>query len=106
MERVEARIDKIVAVATTSISIQESRQAMDQNAKLAKLTGLATVFVPLSFLASFFSMTNDVASLRKTYWIFFIIAFPLTLIALTLVNFFNVQDRIKKMLHWPRASKQ
>ena len=95
MESAEARIERLVAVATTSISIEESRLAINQSNKLAKLTWLATVFVPLSFLTSFFSMTSDVASLRKTYWVFFIIALPLTFAALIVVNFLNVQEHIK-----------
>ncbi|KAH6656317.1 hypothetical protein BKA67DRAFT_599736 [Truncatella angustata] len=85
------RIERIVAVATAIISIEESRRAIAQNKNLARLTYLASIFVPMSFVSSFFSMSEDVTALSSTYWIYFCTALPLTIVALCVADFLHVQ---------------
>ncbi|CRK29233.1 hypothetical protein BN1708_004910 [Verticillium longisporum] len=85
------RIERIVAVATAIISIEESRRGYSLNQDLGRLTYLAVVFAPLSFVTGFFSMSEDVSSLRGTYWIYFCVALPVTVLAFVLVDMARVK---------------
>lgn len=80
------RTERIATVATAVTSIEESRRAMDQNRALGRLTYLAVVFAPLSFISSFFSMTPELSELTTTIWIYFVVAIPLSLLAFLMVE--------------------
>ncbi|KAL8895772.1 MAG: hypothetical protein Q9207_008016 [Kuettlingeria erythrocarpa] len=81
------RAERIMSVVTAVMSIEESKKALQQDRSLARLTYLAVTFVPLSFISSFFSMSDDVTKLRQTFWIYFSVAIPVTLLALVIVRF-------------------
>ncbi|KAF2237277.1 hypothetical protein EV356DRAFT_496865 [Viridothelium virens] len=91
------RIERIVLVATAIVSIEESRRAFGQNKNLTRLTYLAVVFVPLSFVSSFFSMTNDLGSLGQTFWVYFAVAIPLSFIALGVADFLHIKLLFKRL---------
>jgi hypothetical protein len=80
------RTERIATVATAVTSIEESRRAMDQNRALGRLTYLAVVFAPLSFISSFFSMAPQLSDLGQTFWIYFTVAIPISLIAFLTVE--------------------
>ncbi|ETS81772.1 hypothetical protein PFICI_06774 [Pestalotiopsis fici W106-1] len=80
------RTERIATVATAVTSIEESRRAMDQNRALGRLTYLAVIFAPLSFISSFFSMAPELGELTRTIWIYFVVAIPVSLIAFLLVE--------------------
>ncbi|RWA11589.1 hypothetical protein EKO27_g3490 [Xylaria grammica] len=63
MEEYEKRIDRLTGVVTSAISIMDSR-------RVERLTLLATLFVPLSLVASLFSMSEDITEIGVTfgYW--------------------------------------
>jgi Mg2+ and Co2+ transporter CorA len=88
----EHRIEDIMNVATAIASIEETRRAYRQGQYLGRLSWLAVIFAPMSFVSSFFSMTTDVTMLKTTYYIYFCVAVPFSLLALLLVNI----DIIKK----------
>ena len=90
----ESRLERIVNVATAIINIDEARRSVEQNRNFGRLTYLAVIFVPASFLASFFSMTPDLSALGQTFWIYSSIAAPLTATALMVTLRF---DKIKAM---------
>jgi Mg2+ and Co2+ transporter CorA len=86
-QELQTRTETIVTVATAMIGIEESQRAMDQNRNFARLTYLAVVFVPLQFVTGFFSMTPDLEQLKTMFWVYFVVAIPLTILALGLVRF-------------------
>ena len=90
IKELQDRADRIMAVVTAVISIDESRKANEQNRSLARLTWLAVTFVPLSFTTSLFSMNSNLSSLTETFRIFFAVAIPLTAIVLLLTRFAEV----------------
>jgi len=99
LDNSQKRIERIQTTATNAINIEESRRAVEQNRiavqqnrSLARLTFLATVFIPLSFTSSFLSMSPDFSSATDTIWMFFAIGVPLTLIALMAVDLSNPQE--------------
>jgi Mg2+ and Co2+ transporter CorA len=109
MKEYQERIDRLTSVVTAMISIQDTRLSMQDarreqanNRNVARLTWLAMFFVPLSLVASLFSMQEDVGMLNKTYKLYFEVAFPVAAVTLGLGFVFtrpSVQrlgSRIKK----------
>ncbi|KAL8716229.1 MAG: hypothetical protein Q9220_000134 [cf. Caloplaca sp. 1 TL-2023] len=98
LNKLHERSERIMSVVTAVMSIEESQKALQQDRSLARLTWLATTFVPLSFVSSFFSMSDDVTALHKTFWIYFTVAIPITLLALVATRYsgtvFGCGDRI------------
>ncbi len=77
MEEYQLRIDRLTSVVTAIISIGDSRRGQDDNRNVARLTWLATFFIPLSFMSGLFSMQTDLSQLVGTYKQYFEIAMPL-----------------------------
>ena len=91
----QVRADRIMAVVTAVMSIDESKKAFEQNRSLARLTWLAITFAPLSFITGLFSMNGEVATLVSTFRVYFAVAIPLTALVLFLTRFANVGQRIR-----------
>ncbi|KAI1081225.1 hypothetical protein F5B20DRAFT_537383 [Whalleya microplaca] len=89
-----SRTERIAAVATAVTAIEESRRAVEQNKALGRLTYLAVIFAPLSFISSFFSMSENVADLSNTFWIYFAVAIPVSLVVFLVVDL-NWTDSLK-----------
>ncbi|KAI1380840.1 hypothetical protein F4677DRAFT_200072 [Hypoxylon crocopeplum] len=81
-----SRTERIAAVATAVTAIEESRRAIEQNKALGRLTYLAVIFAPLSFVSSFFSMSNNVSELSQTFWVYFCVAIPVSCLVYLLVD--------------------
>ncbi|KAI2625844.1 hypothetical protein GGR54DRAFT_517526 [Hypoxylon sp. NC1633] len=81
-----SRTERIAAVATAVTAIEESRRAIEQNKALGRLTYLAVIFAPLSFVSSFFSMSTNVAELSQTIWVYFCVAIPISCLVYLLVD--------------------
>ena len=90
IEDLQVRADRIMAVVTAVMSIEESKKAFEQNRSLARLTWLAITFAPLSFITGLFSMNSDVATLVRTFRVYFAVALPLTAIVLFLTRFASI----------------
>lgn len=96
LDALQAQVQDLVRVVTAIISIEEAKRSAEQNKSLARLTYLAVVFVPLSFVSSFFSMTSDISSLRTTFWIFFAVAVPLTLLSLSVTRWWAITRWLRR----------
>jgi len=92
MDASQHRIETIQTTASNSISIEESRRAVQQNQNLARLTFLATLFIPLSFTSSFLSMSSNFTQSTQTIWLFFAIGLPLTAIALITIDLMHPEE--------------
>ena len=95
IEILQVRADRIMAVVTAVMSIEESKKAFDQNRSLARLTWLAITFAPLSFITGLFSMNGELTTLVSTFKVYFAVALPLTALVLFLIRFSNIGVRIK-----------
>lgn len=106
IENLQIRADRIMAVVTAVMSIEESKKAFEQNRSLARLTWLAVTFVPLSFVTSLFSMNSNLSTLVETFRIFFAVAIPLTAIVLLLTRFAHIglDTRLKEVFANARKS--
>ncbi len=95
IQNLQVRADRIMAVVTAVMSIEESKKAFEQNRSLARLTWLAITFAPLSFITGVFSMNSDLSTLVPTFRVYFAVALPLTAIVLLLTRFANVGLEIR-----------
>lgn len=66
MEECQMRIDRLTTVATAFISIEDSRRSIEASKVVGRLTWLATIFIPLSFVATLLSMQADITELQST----------------------------------------
>lgn len=91
----QQRVDRLTGVVTSEISIEESRRALREAHNMARLTWLASIFIPMTFVTGLFSMTESVAGLSQTFWIYFAIAVPFTGLVIRLGMF-----RWRKVADW------
>lgn len=84
-EALHNRATEAITVLMSTMSISESRKAIQQTERVSKLTFLAFVFVPLSFTTSFFGM--NVKQLGESdlgiHW-WFVLSVPITVMAVAL----------------------
>jgi Mg2+ and Co2+ transporter CorA len=71
------RLNGTVSVVTSLIQIIDSKRSLMETTNLSRLTYLALVFVPLTFVSSLFSMNGNLASAAQTFWIYFAVAIPM-----------------------------
>ena len=95
IDTLQVRADRIMAVVTAVMSIEESKKAFEQNQSLARLTWLAITFAPLSFITGLFSMNGDLKTLVNTFKVYFAVALPLTAVVLFLTRFSNIGARVR-----------
>jgi len=112
MEEYQQRIDRLTSVVTAIISIGDSRRAQVDARNVARLTWLATFFIPLSFMSGLFSMQTDLSQLTNTYKLYFEIAMPLAIASLGLAFVVALPSVrrfghlvIGKLKKFPRAKK-
>ena len=84
MEEYQGRIDRLTSVVTAIISIGDSRHSQEDNRNVARLTWLATFFIPLTFVSGLFSMTENIRQLGDTFKWYAAAAIPLACISLGL----------------------
>jgi Mg2+ and Co2+ transporter CorA len=102
MEEYQRRIDRLTSVVTAIISIDDSRRGQDDNRNVARLTWLATFFIPLGYMASLFSMQSDISTLKDTYRLYFETALPLaagTLGLALILGLPSVQRYVRRMVN-------
>ncbi|CAG8957248.1 hypothetical protein HYFRA_00009450 [Hymenoscyphus fraxineus] len=99
----QQQIDRLTSVVTAIISMLDSQRSREDNKNVARLTWLATFFIPLSFVASLFSMTEDISSIRGTIKWYFATSLPLALLSLGLAMILtlpSVQKARHQYLNW------
>lgn len=79
-------MEQVVPVATGMVQLLDARESARQAANVTTLTYIATVFVPMSWVAGLFSMSDRFLPGGDKFWVYVSTAFPLSLVAL-LVSF-------------------
>lgn len=72
------RLDAMVPIVTSMIQIIDSHQSLMETTQISRLSNLAFIFVPLQFVSSLFSMNEVTVPGSKGFWLYFIIAVPLS----------------------------
>jgi Mg2+ and Co2+ transporter CorA len=84
VNELQERVDRLTSIVTSEISIEDSRRGLEENHNMARITWLATIFIPLTFVSGLYSMNESVAALRTTYGWYFLTAVPFTLIVMAI----------------------
>ncbi|KAF3245837.1 hypothetical protein TWF192_007311 [Orbilia oligospora] len=92
LDVIEGRVHNMVNTVATILSLEGMKKSTKQNDTIARLTILASIFGPLSFVSSFLSMTPDITELRSTAGYFFILAIPLTLFAISIAQWPSIKN--------------
>lgn len=71
------RLEAMVPLVTSAAALIESQRSLTEAANVTRLTVLALVFIPLSYVASLFSMAEGFAPGDKMFWVYFATAIPL-----------------------------
>lgn len=67
-----------ISIAMNNASIAEAKRGIEQSQRLFKFTVLASVYVPLSFTASFFGMNfKEIGQGRLSIWLYFVVSLPI-----------------------------
>ena len=107
IEECQRRLDRLTSVVTAIISIEDSRRGQQDNSNVARLTWLATAFIPLSYIASLFSMTTDLSSIKNTSKIYAATAVPLAILSLGLAWILTLPRVLAWfMLSWKQITRR
>lgn len=79
------RLESLMPVVMGASSLLETQQSALEARYVARLTSLATVFVPLSFLTGIFGMSGRYLPGEGHFWIFWAVSLPLVAISLAVV---------------------
>jgi hypothetical protein len=74
------RLENMLPVVTSLVQITDSRRSYAESSNVRRLTYLAQVFVPLTFTSGLFSMDVDMTPGREQFWMYFVVALPVTLL--------------------------
>lgn len=85
-ELYSSRLNEMVPIVTSLIQIIDSRRSLIETANISRLTHLALVFVPLTFITGLFSMKDTMTPGGKSFWLYFAIAIPTCLIVYLLAR--------------------
>lgn len=77
-------LEHTVPTVTSAVQIFEARRAFIETANITRLTVLALIFIPLNYVSSLFSMQSSNAPGNSRFWVYFVVAIPLTLLVLGL----------------------
>lgn len=73
-------MEQVVPLATGMVQLLDARESARQNASVITLTYIAMVFVPLSWVAGLFSMSDSFLPGGDKFWVYVTTAFPLSLV--------------------------
>jgi Mg2+ and Co2+ transporter CorA len=96
VEELQTRTPNIMSLLTAIIGMDENdiqKQASETNKNLARVTYIAVIFAPMAFISSFFSMEADLTNLKQTFWIYLVVAIPITLACLFVADGRNIIDK-------------
>ncbi|KXH34272.1 hypothetical protein CNYM01_01077 [Colletotrichum nymphaeae SA-01] len=73
----KTRVDSILQTYMQAITVRQTIDANEQARQVGHLTSMATIFIPISFVAAVFSMGGDFSAGAGLFWVFWVIAIPM-----------------------------
>lgn len=80
------RLESMIPVVTTGMSLLEGRRALVEAANVSRLTVLAFFFLPLTFVAGLFSIGGSYGPGGTHFWVYWAVALPLMVLAMLLAH--------------------
>lgn len=74
------KLEAMVPLVTSAAALIESQRSLTEAANVTRLTVLALVFIPLSYVATLFSMADRFGPGESLFWVYFATAVPLALV--------------------------
>ncbi|KAL5425035.1 hypothetical protein PMIN06_005666 [Paraphaeosphaeria minitans] len=71
------KLEAMVSVVTSTAALIEGRRSLTETENVTRLTVLAVVFLPLSYISSLFSMADEFRPGGPRFWVYFAIAVPM-----------------------------
>lgn len=81
-ERIDAyahRLESMLPIVTSMVQVVDSRRSFAEIANVSRLTYLALIFIPLTFTSGLFSMNAENAPGGERFWVYFVVAVPMTM---------------------------
>jgi hypothetical protein len=92
------RLETMVPVVTSLVQIADTRRSLKEATNITRLTNLALLFVPLSFVTGLFSMNDGVSA--HGLKLYFAVAVPLCVVVFSfarLLPFINIEELLRKL---------
>ena len=86
IEAYSRQLEAVLPVVMSLVQILESRRSSAEAANIKQLTFVALIFVPLSYVATLFSMSDKYAPSNSAFWVYFVVAVPLSLLVLAIAR--------------------
>jgi Mg2+ and Co2+ transporter CorA len=72
------RLESMLPFVASLVQIADSRRSFGETANISRLTIVALVFVPLAYVSSLFSMSQELGPGGSLFWLYFAVAIPVT----------------------------
>lgn len=93
------QLESMVPATTSLIQILDSQRSLAETANITRLTYLALIFAPLTFVSGLFSMNDNIAPGGSIFWLYFIVAIPVSAMV------FLVAYLYRKLMDFPTVWK-
>ncbi|OBS17671.1 hypothetical protein FPOA_09406 [Fusarium poae] len=77
-------LEQMVSIATSMVQLLDSRRSIIEAVSVRRLTYIALIFIPLGWVASLFSMSEEFLPGKERFWVYFAVAVPLLSLVLSL----------------------
>ncbi|KAH7110876.1 hypothetical protein B0J11DRAFT_599171 [Dendryphion nanum] len=96
-------LNTILPTIITFIQIAYTRRSFAETANITRLTILALVFVPLTYISSLFSMNSNNAPGSDGFWVYFAVAAPVTILVGCIAR--PPVEELRVILKWLRDER-
>ncbi|KAH7068426.1 hypothetical protein BKA63DRAFT_451809 [Paraphoma chrysanthemicola] len=100
LEELQTRVDHLsdrgnaeMQLAAAHEQYEAAQKGLEESHNLARLTWLATIFIPMTFVSGLFSMTDNVGTITGTFKTYFAVAIPLAVVSLATARFGSTLTR-------------
>jgi Mg2+ and Co2+ transporter CorA len=80
-----------MSILESQKSVEQSQMSIAQSRQINKLTRLAFVYIPLSFISSVFGMNVKEIQANPSIWVFFATAIAFTFLSICVVSWQNIK---------------
>lgn len=92
------RADTLMQSMTGLASIAGNRQNLEEAKRVKRLNLLALLFIPLAYTSSLFSMQDDYAPNKPSFWVYWVCA--LSVVALTVIATWVLDSALDEAAQW------
>ncbi|EFX05660.1 hypothetical protein CMQ_3729 [Grosmannia clavigera kw1407] len=100
LEQYSISLEQMISVATSMVQLIDSRRSLQDAANVKQLTLIALIFVPLSWVASLFSLSDKYAPGHEKFWVYIATALSVLFLVLLLsaLRYSHVEGFLKSSI--------